>query len=79
MDELECVAAQNIADIVCLTESWVSGEIPDSAVGMYDFVCLRNDRITHGGGVAAFVKNKIPCKRLDGLEFRYSLSESLSF
>ena len=72
---MECVAAQNNAYIVCLTESWLSHEILDSAVGMHDFICLRNDGGI--GGVAAFVKNKIPCKRLDGLEIRNSLSESL--
>ncbi|PFX24640.1 hypothetical protein AWC38_SpisGene10754 [Stylophora pistillata] len=32
IDELECVAVQNNVDVVCLTETWLFDDIPDSAL-----------------------------------------------
>ena len=31
VDELECVVNNNKVDFVCITETWLSDEIPDSA------------------------------------------------
>jgi exonuclease III len=56
IDELECVVNQNDSDIVCITETWLSDEIPDNAVAMHGFTLFRKDRETRGGGVAIFVK-----------------------
>ena len=57
--ELDCVAKANQADLIeCVTETWLSDEIPDTAV------LFRNDRPTYAGGIAVYVSSKIPCRRL---------------
>ena len=38
IDELECVVNQNGADVICVTETWLSNEIPDNAVSLRDFI-----------------------------------------
>jgi hypothetical protein len=43
IDELECVVNQNDSDIVCITETWLSDEIPDNAVAMHGFTLFRKD------------------------------------
>lgn len=64
IDELECVTNLNNADIVCITETWLSEEIPDNYVSLADFSLFRRDRHTRGGGVAIYVNPSIQCKRL---------------
>ncbi len=49
------------ADIVCITETWLSANIADSVVDISDYTIVRKDRILHkrGGGVCAFIKSSI--------------------
>lgn len=68
IDELECVAVQNNVDVICLTETWLFDDIPDSAVSLRDFVLLRKDRPSHAGGLAAYISCTMPCKRLPECE-----------
>ena len=68
IDELDCVINVNNVDLVCVTETWLSDETPDSTVAVRDFILLRKDRESHAGGVAAHVRSTIPCKRLSKLE-----------
>ena len=60
---------------VVLSETWLSDEIPDSAVAMNNFILFRNDRPSHAGGVGIYVNCKIPCKRLPNTSFQ-DLSQS---
>ena len=39
IDELECVVNQNDSDIVYITETWLSDEIPDNAIAMHGLPC----------------------------------------
>jgi hypothetical protein len=38
IDELTIVAHVNDVDIICLTESWLSQSIPDSALSLSNFI-----------------------------------------
>ena len=77
IDELECVVNQNDSDIVCITETWLSDEIPDNAIAMHGFSLFRKDREKRGGGVAIFVKSNIQCKRLSVPDIPESVTEIL--
>ena len=77
IDELECVVNQNDSDIVCITETWLSDEIPDNAIAMHGFTLFRKDREKRGGGVAIFVKSNIQCKRLPVPDIPESVTEIL--
>ena len=76
IDELEVVANVNEADIICITETWLTSDIPDSALSYSNFVLFRNDRtVSIGGGVCILVNKNIFCKRL--IEFPNPNIESL--
>ena len=76
IDELEVVANVNEADIICITETWLTPDIPDSALSYLNFVLFRNDRtVSIGGGVCILVSENIFCKRL--IEFENPNIESL--
>lgn len=62
IDELECVCNLNSADEVCVTETWLTDTIPDSAVSMNNYVLFRRDRPTHAGGIAAYINCDISCQ-----------------
>ena len=68
-DELEVVANVNEADTTCITETWLTPNIPDSAFSYSNFVLFRNDRTASiGGGVCILVNKNIFCKRLTEFE-----------
>ena len=69
MDELQTVVDVNNPDIVCITESWLKPDIPDSTVRLPKYILFRRDRPTHAGGVCAYVNSDIPCLRVSEFEF----------
>ena len=76
IDELKLIALVNDLDFICLTGSWLSQTIPDSALSLSNFILFRNDReISHGGGVCIYIKSSIKCRRIK--EFENPLVESL--
>lgn len=69
IDKLHQVAIHNKTDVICITESWLSQLIPDSAVSLPGFLLLRDDRENlSGGGVCVYSKENSPCKRLAEME-----------
>ena len=69
IDELQTVVSINNSSIVCLTETWLNSNIPNSACDLTDFICYRNDRLSAmGGGVCVYVKTFHPCNRLQEFE-----------
>ena len=70
IDELHGVVDVNgKPSVVMITESWLSSEIPDSAINIGStYNIYRLDRPTTGGGVAAFIASNLPTTRLSGLE-----------
>ena len=76
VDELEMVASLNEVSIICITETWLTPNIPDSALLLPNFFLFRNDReFSTGGGVCTYVSCDITCKRLT--EFENPKIESL--
>ena len=69
MDELQAVVDVNNPDIVCITESWLKPDIPDSTVRLSKYILFRRDRPTHAGGVCAYVNSDIPSLRISEFEF----------
>ena len=74
VDELECVMEFHGVDIACITETWLTNEIPDSHVSLKD-----KDRPSHGGGLVAYIRSSIPCVLLPKLELRSAISETMWF
>ena len=77
VDELECVMEFNDVDIACITETWLTNEIPDSNVSLKDFTLFRKDPPSHGGGLVAYIRSSIPCVLLPKLELRSAISETM--
>ena len=67
-DDLEATVQLNHSDIICLTETWLSDDVPSEAVSINDFSLFRNDRNRQGGGVACYVRSDLPCTRLQSFE-----------
>ena len=59
IDELISRCRQYQPNIVIITETWLDHHVPDSFLTISDYVILRCDRDSHGGGVAVFIKKTI--------------------
>ena len=68
LNELEILVDNNNSDIVFLTETWLTDNIPDEAINCLGMNLVRLDR-KHGtgGGVALLINSKIPFKVRDDL------------
>lgn len=52
-------------DIICLSETWLSADIPDSLIEVDGYHIARNDRIySRGGGVCVYYKKFLKCNLL---------------
>ena len=52
VDEIEQIALLNSVGAICITETWLSPEIPDSSISIPGYNLFRRDRIeAPGGGV----------------------------
>ena len=69
-DELSTVLKQNDVMIACLTETWLTGEIPSDAINIDGFSCYRKNRSDgrRGGGVAIMVRDCVVSSRLKSIE-----------
>ena len=68
-DELSVLFSQYAPSIVCLTETWLTPEIPDSVVDMQGYAILWKDRLSGlGGGVAVYISNDCQFHRFSSLE-----------
>lgn len=52
-------------DVVCVTETWLHADIPDSLLCCKGYNVIRCDRNGRGGGVAMFVRNNIKFSPVD--------------
>ena len=62
-DEIQIICNQFFCDILCITETWCTDEVPNNAISLgNDFVSYRRDRKdgrTHGG-IICYIKHTIP-------------------
>ena len=61
LDELRALCVDNPYDIICIVESWLSGDIGDTELSIPGFTVFRKDRNRHGGGIIVFVRSSLPC------------------
>jgi len=69
-DELDSIIRMYNIDFACITESWLNNSIPHDYANINGYVCYRHDRQDgrQGGGVICYVRNDVPCTRLEQLE-----------
>ena len=68
VDELEGVFKLNDVDVAVITEIWMSTAVPDECNHINGYCTFRKRRplaLGRGGGIALYVKNKIPTQHLD--------------
>lgn len=62
VDELRSIFENSLVDIISISETWLNSNSSDSSISLHGYKVFRADRVTHGGGVAIYVKNEISCK-----------------
>ena len=57
IDEIQLLLKELKPDLLCITETWLNYNNPDTEVEVTDYKVIRNDRkVSHGGGVAMYVR-----------------------
>ena len=65
LDEMREVSVQNNAKVICVTETWLTMQVPDHIIAMPDYNVFRKDRAhAVGGGVCMYIHESIPRKQL---------------
>ena len=64
-DEVEEFIHKHNIDIMCLAETFLTSETPDSLVNIPNYKLIRQDRPGFGGGVAAYVRSSLHVTRLE--------------
>jgi exonuclease III len=63
IDELMIIINQQNADVIMVTETWLTDAIPDEALHIPDFTIVWKDRPTRtGGGVAVYIRESLSFK-----------------
>jgi len=65
LGDLSVLIKQYCPEIICITESWLTRDIPDIAVNLDGYHLIRKDRSSGaGGGVAPYISSNINCHEL---------------
>nr|CAI5849653.1 unnamed protein product [Callosobruchus analis] len=75
--ELQLLIEQNSFDIIAITESWLSADIPTCAVNIQGYLFYRQDRLGRGGGVGIYIRSNIRSAVLDITNYTDNLLEYL--
>ena len=69
IDELSSTVSNYSADIVVITETWLSNNVDNSVIGLNGFSTFRHDRSDgrRGGGVCVYVNNRFPVFHLEDI------------
>ena len=59
VDEIQEIAELNSISAICITETWLSPNVPDSCVAIPGYNLFRKDRITTGGGVCIYLDHNV--------------------
>ena len=69
IDEIQSVLCDRFKyDIICISETWLDANIPDSSVNIDNYVFVHRPRNRHGGGVGMYIHHGLSCKRRFDLE-----------
>ena len=55
MDELSVRANQTVSDIICVTETWLTDDLPDGALELNGYTIVRKDRADYINGRAVCI------------------------
>lgn len=60
IDQVRLLVGEMLPDVFCVTESWLTENIPDGLVGISDYTLVRQDRSTgkRGGGLITYFNNE---------------------
>ena len=64
VDEIQQIAELNSVGVICITESWLSSNIPNSSISIPGYVFRKDRTATCGGGVCLYLDQRIPCNHL---------------
>lgn len=64
MDELKLPCATYEPTAVCIVETWLSDDIPDAEISLFNYSVIRLDRYRRGGGIAIYVGSNIVVETL---------------
>ena len=59
LNYLTAVCCELHPDIVCIVESWLSGDISDDEITLSDYSVVRLDKNRHGGGVSIYIRSSL--------------------
>ena len=76
VEEVGSLIKESKAQVVFLTETKIDCTYPDSQFALSGYNIYRNDRTKGGGGVMAYISDKLPSKRL-GLARKFITIEAL--
>ena len=62
VDEIQQILELNSVSAICITETWLLPNVPDSCVAIPGYNLFCKDRIITGGGVCINLDHKMPCK-----------------
>lgn len=77
VEEVGSLIKESKAQVVFLTETKIDCTYPDSQFAQNGYSIYRNDRKKGGGGVMAYISDKLPSKRL-GLPRKFTTIEPLA-
>ena len=66
--EIHDLLQNNYIDILVLSETKLNESFPDPQFAIPNYRLFRRDRNGHGGGLIAYIRSDIPCRRLTQLE-----------
>ena len=68
VEEIQQIAELNSAGAICITESWLSTDIPDSCIAIPGFNLFRKDRIyATGGGLCIYLDQSCDQEEVESL------------
>lgn len=64
-NEFKICFSNSKVSIICVTESWLTDNIPDELISLEGYNLIRNDRkCARGGGILVYYKSNLTCKIL---------------
>ncbi|XP_075170106.1 uncharacterized protein LOC142242408, partial [Haematobia irritans] len=64
MDEFRHIFSDSGVDVICVSETWFQPAVSDNILALPNYNLFHADRVSHGGGVAIYIKKGIKCKTL---------------
>ena len=62
MDSIRLLLKDNNLDVLTVSETWLSPKVTDAEITFPGYSIVRKDRNSGGGGVAIFIRDRIPFK-----------------